>query len=91
MRGPQKGGLSSRGSSNDIGGAANTCPVAVHLVGRWSSDVDAHGRGAVIGCEDSSADGPNDAEDPRNPISPGSKELRASQRLDGRAVVGGLR
>jgi hypothetical protein len=69
----------------------DACLVAAHLVGRWSGDVNARGRGAMVGCEDSRPDSPNGAEDPRNLVSPGSKKFQADQRLDGGAIAGGLR
>jgi hypothetical protein len=31
----------ARGSSDDVGGAADACLVAAHLVGRWSGDINA--------------------------------------------------
>jgi hypothetical protein len=56
------------------------CPVVAHLVGRWIG-------GVIVRCQTSRLDGPNDAEDLRDLISPGSKEFWADQRLDGRAVT----
>jgi hypothetical protein len=47
----------------------------MYLVGRWSGDIDARGRGIVVGCQNSRLDGPNGAEDLRDLISPGLKEF----------------
>jgi hypothetical protein len=51
MRGPQIGDPPSRGFPDDIGGTEDTCPVAMHLVSKWSSGVDARGRDTVVRCQ----------------------------------------
>jgi hypothetical protein len=42
-------------------------------------------------CQNSRPDGPDDTEELRDLVSPGSKEFWADQRLDGRAITEGLR
>jgi hypothetical protein len=51
------------------------CPVAAHLVDRWSGGIDARGQGTIVRCQNSRPDGHNDVEDFRDLISPGSKEF----------------
>jgi hypothetical protein len=75
MRGPRKGDPPSRGFFRRRRRRRGRVPVTAHLIGRWSGDVNGQGRGTVVGCEDSRPDDPNGAKDPRNLVSPSSKEF----------------
>jgi hypothetical protein len=53
----------------------DACPIAAHLIGRWSGGVDARGQDAVDGCQNSRPSGSNDAEGLRDLVSLGKKEF----------------